>query len=66
MPVSTDSVTLARRLKATISELGEQIISAHRGIWPSDVDCHYLVIHHKGKTKIRFNPPDVKETGWKD
>lgn len=50
----------------SLRTIGQHLIRAHNAAWPRDIDCHYLVIHHKGHTKIRIMPPDVKEDGWKD
>jgi hypothetical protein len=62
-----DTHELARKIvRRDIVSLGRRVIDAHRTVWPRDVDCHYLIIQHKGHAKIRFMPPDVKESGWKD
>lgn len=65
--MSLESQKLARRLlQEDLQDLGRQVIEANARVWPQGVDCHYLVIHHKGHTKVRFMPPDVKQQGWKD
>jgi len=57
---------IRKSLGMSLRTIGQHLIRAHNAAWPRDIDCHYLVIHHKGRTKIRIMPPDVKEDGWKD
>lgn len=61
-----DKEAIRKSVGMSLKAIGQHLIKVHKAAWPAEVDCHYLVIHHKGHTKVRLMPPDIKEQGWKD
>lgn len=51
---------------ALLEAVGQRLLAAHHGVWPSNINIQYTVIQRNGKAKIQFSPSWVKEDGYKD
>lgn len=57
---------ILRRLRRDEQRLADALLAAHHRLWPNDVPGQYTIVHRigrdgKGKAKVQFGPPQVKE-----
>lgn len=57
---------VAKSARGNLSKLGLAAISAIRAIFPSDMNITLTLTQYNGKWKVRFEPPAIKEPGYRD
>jgi hypothetical protein len=58
--------SIMKGLREQQERLGQMLIAAVRPLWPSGLDGQVTITCRRGKFKVQYAPPHVREDGYQD
>jgi hypothetical protein len=58
--------TFAYDMRQALDTLSKAIIARHKQVFPAGQDVRYTVTARNGKVKVKMEPPEIHEAGWRD
>jgi hypothetical protein len=65
-PATATYQELARAIRHHEEAIAKALIGMHRKVWPADRDIRYVITQKDGAVKVRFEPPEVREPGFRE